>query len=68
MGRRPLQIVAGLLLVAAGLWLTFSPLAVAEALQRPHATPSQMINLRASFGGSVAGLGGFVAWLPGLRP
>jgi hypothetical protein len=68
MPRHPLQIALGLLLVAAGIYLVFSPLVVAEALGRPHATSPQMINLRASWGGTLAGLGAFVAWVPSLQP
>jgi len=45
-----------------------SPLAVAEVLGRPHGTSSQMINLRASWGGLVLGIAGFLVWLPALRP
>jgi hypothetical protein len=45
-----------------------SPLQVAETLGRPHATTSQMINLRASWGGPVVGIGAFIAWLPAFRP
>jgi hypothetical protein len=67
--RRPLwQIGLGFLLAAAGGVLVFSPLAVAEVLGRPHTTTSQMINLRASWGGPVVGLGVFVAWVPSIRP
>ncbi len=65
---RPLRAIVGLLVVGAGVWLALSPLAVAALLHRPSATSSQMINLRASWGGAVAGLGAFVAWLPALRP
>lgn len=56
-----------MLLVLGGI-LVMSPLAVAEALGRPHDTSSRMINLRASWGGLVMGLAAFVAWLPALRP
>src|SRR5262245_8863186 len=68
MPRRSLQVGLGLVLVATGGWLISAPLAVAEVLGRPHATSPQMINLRASWGGTVLGLGAFVAWLPALRP
>lgn len=63
MPRRILQIALGCLVVVSGVALVFSPLAVAEVLHRPHETSSQMINLRATWGGSIAGLGAFVAWL-----
>ena len=65
---RTLQIVVGLAIVAAGVYLALSPLVVADALGRPHETTSQLINLRASWGGAVMGLGAFVAWFPGPRP
>ena len=45
-----------------------SPLVVADALGRPHETATQMINLRASWGGPVLGIGALIAWLPALRP
>jgi hypothetical protein len=48
--------------------LVMSPLGVAEVLDRPHATSSQMINLRASWGGLVLGVAAFLVWLPALRP
>jgi len=67
MARRPLQLGLGLVLVAAGAYMIFSPLVVAEVYSRPHETSSQMINLRAS-GGTVVGIGAFIAWLPALRP
>jgi uncharacterized protein DUF4345 len=62
------RIVLGLAIVAFGLYLALSPLVVADALDRPHATNVQMINLRASFGGTVMGIGAFIAWLSALRP
>jgi hypothetical protein len=68
MSGRLLPLVLGLAIAAVGAWLVLSPLVVADALGRPHATPTQMINLRASWGGVVLGIGAFVAWLPGLRP
>jgi len=68
LSRRPVQIVVGLGLAVLGGILVMSPLAVAEALSRPHDTSSQMINLRASWGGMVLGIAGFIAWLPALRP
>jgi hypothetical protein len=59
--------LAGLVVVAVGAYLVMSPLVVADALSRPHDTSTQMINLRASWGGTLAGIGAFVAWLPSLR-
>jgi len=58
----------GLVIVVVGAYLVLSPLTVAEALGLPHATPTQWINLRASWGGTLVGIGAFVAWLPALRP
>lgn len=68
LSRRQVQIAIGLVLVGFGGILVMSPLAVSEALGRPHSTSSQMINLRASWGGTVLGLAGFVVWLPAMRP
>jgi hypothetical protein len=68
MSGRLLPLVLGLVIAAAGVYLVLSPLVVADALGRPHATSTQMINLRASWGGVVLGIGAFVAWLPAARP
>ena len=68
MTRRRLRLVIGLSLVAVGGVLALSPLVVADALDRPHETSGQMINLRASWGGVVIGIGAFVAWLPRFTP
>jgi hypothetical protein len=65
---RILRVGIGLAMVAAGVVMAFSPIAVGDALGQPHDKPTQMINLRASWGGTVLGLGAFVAWLPALRP
>ncbi len=58
----------GLVIAAFGGYLAASPLVVADVLGLPHATPSQAINLRASWGGTVLGIGLFIAWLPAWRP
>jgi hypothetical protein len=65
---RAVRIALGVLVIALGGYLVASPLWVADVLDRPHATSSQLINLRATWGGPVLGLGAFLAWLPGLRP
>jgi hypothetical protein len=62
------RLAFGLALVAVAVYLVLSPVVVADALDKPHDTPTRMINLRASWGGTLAGLGAFVAWLPALRP
>jgi len=65
---RVLQLIGGLLVVAFGAYLVFSPVMVADLLGKPHDTPTRMINLRASWGGTLAGIGAFVAWVPGFSP
>jgi hypothetical protein len=65
---RPAQIIVGLVVVAAGAYLALQPLVVADALGKPHETSTQMINLRASWGGTLMGIGAFIAWLPGWKP
>jgi hypothetical protein len=62
---RPLAIALGLLGLAGGAYLVMSPLVVAALLDRPHATTSQLINLRASWGGVVVGIGAFLLWRRG---
>jgi hypothetical protein len=66
--KSPVQIVVGAIVIAIGGYLASSPLVVADALGKPHETSSQMINLRASWGGTLMGLGAFVAWLPAFVP
>ena len=61
------KIAVGVAVAVLGVVLVLSPLAVASALGRPHATSPQAINLRASRGGALLGLGGSVAWLPSPR-
>ena len=68
MSTRGAQLLAGVAIVALGVWMVASPLVVAEALGRPSRAASQVINLRASWGGTLLGIGAFVAWLPALRP
>jgi hypothetical protein len=62
------KLVIGLAIVAVGAILVMSPTMVADVLGKPHDTPTRMINLRASWGGTVAGIGAFVAWLPAWSP
>jgi hypothetical protein len=63
-----LRVILGVPVVAVGAILAMSPTAVAEALGKPHDTATQMINLRASYGGTLMGIGAFIAWLPALSP
>jgi uncharacterized protein DUF4345 len=58
----------GLVIAAFGTYLALQPLVVADALDKPHGLSTQMINLRASYGGTLMGIGAFVAWIDGLRP
>jgi hypothetical protein len=66
--RRHLQIVVGSILVAAGCVLVAAPGLTRDMLTRTPKTPSDWINLRATFGGTLVGLGVFIAWLPAWRP
>jgi len=59
--------LAGLVVVVVGAYFVMSPLVVADLLSRPHDTSTQMINLRASWGGTLLGIGAFIAWLPSLH-
>lgn len=65
---RSVRLGIGAVAIAFGIYLAMSPLTVAAILDRPHDTTSQMINVRASWGGTLVGLGAFLAWLPALRP
>ena len=65
---RKITLVLGLAVAAFGAYLSLFPLVTAEALDRPHGEPTQLINLRASFGGTLLGLGAFIAWLPAMKP
>lgn len=65
---RIVRVVLGLAIAGAAIYLIFSPVVVADALGKPHDMPTRMINLRASWGGTLLGIGAFVAWLPALRP
>jgi len=66
--RRRVQLVLGVVIVAFGGYLVCSPELVRDVLHRRPVTSSDWINLRATFGGTVAGLGAFVAWVPAARP
>lgn len=60
--------IAGALVTVAGVVLVFTPMLVAEAFHRPTETHSQLINLRATWGGTVTGLGLFILACSALRP
>jgi Domain of unknown function (DUF4345) len=66
--RKIIQLAIGLAVIAAGSYLVLSPVLVADTLGKPHDTPTRLINLRASWGGTLAGLGAFIAWVPGFSP
>jgi hypothetical protein len=68
MQRRTVQLVLGVVLGALGAYLAVVPTTTAELLGRHPATPSDWINVRATFGGVPIGLGAFIAWLPAPRP
>jgi len=65
---RRMRTAIGAVLAAVAVALVFSPLSVAAVLHRPAHTSSQMINLRASWGGTLLGVAAFLMWLPALRP
>lgn len=65
---RKLTVPLGIAIAAFGAFLVANPGLTADALDRPHDTPTQWINLRASFGGTLLGIGLFVAWLPAVKP
>ena len=64
MSRRHVQIVIGGVLVAFGAYLTLNPF----VLGLPATKSTEVINTRASYGGTLMGLGAFVAWVPALKP
>jgi hypothetical protein len=68
MTRQHVQFAFGFALLVVGAYVTMTPLETAAALGKPHDTSTQLINLRASWGGPLLGLGAFVAWLPALKP
>ena len=62
------KVAFGLILVVAGAALALSPGWLAAQLHKVPKTESDVINLRASYGGTLIGLGAFIAWLPALKP
>ena len=65
---RRARIALGLVLVILGACLALSPVWIAARLGTTPKTESDVINLRASYGGTLMGVGAFVAWLPARRP
>src|SRR5436853_2970239 len=66
--RRTVQLVLGVVIGALGAYLAVVPTTTADLLGRHPKTPSDWINLRATFGGVAIGLGAFIAWLPSGQP
>ncbi len=60
--------IAGIILAAIGVALIFSPGAVADALARQPTNVGEAINLRASWGGSLLGIGLSVAFVRAWSP
>lgn len=65
---RALRIALGALVTVAGVVLVFSPMLIADTFHRPTDTHSQLINLRATWGGTLMGLGLFILARNQLRP
>jgi hypothetical protein len=63
-----MRVGLGVLVAALGVVLVFSPGWVRDTFARPAETIGQKINLRATFGGAIAGLGGWVIHASALRP
>jgi hypothetical protein len=69
MAHRHVQIVVGLLVVCFGVYLALTPERAIEWFGgKLPKTSSDVINLRATYGGTSIGIGAFVAWVPALRP
>jgi len=63
-----LRRLVGLALVIVGVYLALNPVVVADSLGKPYDTAPRLMNLRASYGGAVLGIGAFLAWVPTFRP
>ncbi len=63
-----LQVAVGVVIALLGAYLALAPEVTREILGRAPATSSDWINLRASFGGTLLGLGAFLVWWPAPRP
>jgi hypothetical protein len=60
--------LVGLALIIVGVYLALHPIVVAQSFGKPYDTAPRLMNLRASYGGAVLGIGAWLAWLPSLRP
>lgn len=58
----------GIVVALIGLALVFLPEHVAAVLARPYETAGERINMRASWGGTMIGIGLLVGGLPALKP
>ena len=62
------KLAFGLVLVAMGIVLALNPSWIIDARGVLPKTESDVINVRASYGGTLIGIGAFVAWVPALKP
>ena len=65
---RTARIIVGLALAIAGVVLALHPIWVADQLGKPHDTAPRLMNLRASYGGALLGIGAWLAWVPAFSP
>jgi Domain of unknown function (DUF4345) len=56
------RLVLAVVVIAAAIAAILSPAQVGEALGRVATTPSEAINLRASWGGTLLGIGAAIGW------
>lgn len=66
--RSMLRVAVGGVLVVVGVALVLSPEWVRDALDRPAESVGERINLRATFGGTVLGVGALVLHASALKP
>ncbi len=64
LGAMTLGRLLGIAILAIGVALVFLPEQIATLLARPYATAGERINMRASWGGVVTGVGLLLVWLP----
>ena len=65
---RKITLPVGLVIAAGGARVPVFPLGAAGGRGRAAGEATQRIKLRARFGGTLLGLGAFVAWWPAVRP